>query len=119
MAWREDSVEARLERDLAELKLLEIAKGHRKVLSDVARKGSSTLELLATLTPQTEFDLTPRILQRAERCCLTRRAYPMYFLRLPRPVLLLEIGPKILIGPKQGNSSEERGPSAWPGPVGP
>ena len=45
----DNSPHARLERDLAELKLLEIAKRYREVLDDAARKGSSMLEVLATL----------------------------------------------------------------------
>ena len=49
MARRDDSLQARLERDLAELKLLEIAKSYREVLDEAARKGSSILEVLATL----------------------------------------------------------------------
>jgi DNA replication protein DnaC len=49
MARRDDSLQARLERDLAELKLLEIAKSYREVLDEAARKGSSVLEILATL----------------------------------------------------------------------
>ena len=44
-----DTAQARLDRDLAELKLLEIAKQYREVLDEAARKGSSTLEVLATL----------------------------------------------------------------------
>jgi DNA replication protein DnaC len=49
MARRDDSLQARLERDLAELKLLEIAKNYREVLDEAARKGSSVLEILVTL----------------------------------------------------------------------
>jgi hypothetical protein len=49
MARRNDNVQARLDRDLAELKLPEIAKSYREVLDDAARKGSSVLEVLATL----------------------------------------------------------------------
>ena len=49
MARRDDSLQARLERDLAELKLPEIAKSYREVLDEAARKGSSMLEVLATL----------------------------------------------------------------------
>ena len=41
MARRDDSLQARLERDLAELKLVEIAKAYREVLDEAARKGSS------------------------------------------------------------------------------
>ena len=44
-----DTAQARLERDLAELKLLEIAKQYREVLDEAARKSSSMLEVLATL----------------------------------------------------------------------
>ena len=46
MARRDDNIQARLERDLAELKLPEIAKNYREVLDEAARKGSSMLELV-------------------------------------------------------------------------
>ena len=49
MARRDDNLQARLERDLAELKLPEIARAYREVLDEAARKGSSMLEVLATL----------------------------------------------------------------------
>jgi len=49
MARRDDNLQARLDRDLAELKLAEIAHGYREVLDEAARKGSSMLEVLATL----------------------------------------------------------------------
>jgi DNA replication protein DnaC len=49
MARRDDNLQARLERDLAELKLAEIAKGYREILDEAARKGTSMLEILATL----------------------------------------------------------------------
>jgi hypothetical protein len=49
MARRDDNLQARLDRDLAELKLPEIAKGYREVLDEAARKGSPVLEVLATL----------------------------------------------------------------------
>jgi DNA replication protein DnaC len=49
MARRDDSLQARLDRDLAELKLPEIARSYREVLDEAARKGSSMLEVLATL----------------------------------------------------------------------
>lgn len=45
----DDTARARLERDLAELKLLEIARSYHEVLDEAARKGSSMLEVLATL----------------------------------------------------------------------
>ena len=44
MARRDDNLQARLDRDLVELKLLEIAKSYREVLDEAARKGSSFLE---------------------------------------------------------------------------
>jgi DNA replication protein DnaC len=49
MARREDNLQARLNRDLAELKLPEIAKSYCEVLDEAARKGTSMLEVLATL----------------------------------------------------------------------
>src|SRR3954454_25101584 len=49
MARRDDNLQARLDRDLAELKLLEIAQSYREVLDDAGRKGSSILEVLAIL----------------------------------------------------------------------
>jgi DNA replication protein DnaC len=49
MARSDDNLQTRLDRDLAELKLPEIAKSYREVLDEAARKGSSTLETLATL----------------------------------------------------------------------
>src|ERR1700678_1042036 len=49
MARRDDNLQARIDRDLALLKLPEIAKSYREVLDEAARKGSSFLEVLATL----------------------------------------------------------------------
>jgi DNA replication protein DnaC len=49
MARRDHNLQARLERDLAELKLPEIAASYREVLDEAARKGTSMLEVLATL----------------------------------------------------------------------
>jgi DNA replication protein DnaC len=49
MARRDDNLQARLDRDLAELKLFEIARSYREVLDEAARKGTSMLELLALL----------------------------------------------------------------------
>jgi DNA replication protein DnaC len=49
MTRRNDDADAQLDRDLTELKLLEIAKSYREVLDDAARKGSSPLEVLRTL----------------------------------------------------------------------
>jgi hypothetical protein len=49
MTRRDDNLQARLNRDLAELKLPEIAQAYREVLGEAARKGTSMLEVLATL----------------------------------------------------------------------
>ena len=49
MARRDDNLQGRLDRDLAELKLFEIAKSYREVLDEAARKGTSVLEILTTL----------------------------------------------------------------------
>jgi DNA replication protein DnaC len=49
MARRDDNLQTRLDRDLAELKLPEIAKSYREVLDEAARKGSSLVEVLAIL----------------------------------------------------------------------
>ena len=52
MARRDDNLQARLDRDLAELKLPEIAASYREVLDEAARKGTAMLEVLATLIGQ-------------------------------------------------------------------
>lgn len=49
MARPDPTSPTQLDRDFVELKLLEIAKGYRKVLDEAARKGSSMLEVLGTL----------------------------------------------------------------------
>lgn len=64
MARREDHLPTRLDRDLAELKLPEIAKAYREVLDDAARKGSSMLEVLATLIGLEQAARQQRALQR-------------------------------------------------------
>jgi DNA replication protein DnaC len=67
MARRDDNLQARLDRDLAELKLPEIAKGYREVLDEAARKGSSMLEVLATLVGMEQVARQQRALQRRLR----------------------------------------------------
>jgi DNA replication protein DnaC len=67
MARRDDNLQARLERDLAELKLLEIAKGYREVLDEAARKGTSVLQVLATLIGMEQAARQQRALQRRLR----------------------------------------------------
>src|ERR1700678_3943705 len=67
MTRRDDSLQARLDRDLAELKLLEIAKSYREVLDEAARKGSSLLEVLATLIGTEQTVRQQRALERRIR----------------------------------------------------
>jgi DNA replication protein DnaC len=67
MARRDDSLQARLDRDLADLKLLEIAKSYREVLDEAARKGSSMLEVLSTLIGLEQTARQQRALERRLR----------------------------------------------------
>ena len=67
MARRDDSLQTRLDRDLAELKLSEIAKSYREVLDEAARKGSSMLEVLATLIGIEQTARQQRALERRIR----------------------------------------------------
>jgi DNA replication protein DnaC len=60
----DNTAQARLERDLAELKLLEIAKQYREVLDEAARKGSSMLDVLATLIGIEQTTRQQRALER-------------------------------------------------------
>jgi len=64
MARRDDKTQSQLDRDLVELKLLEIAKSYREVLDEAARKGSSMLEVLATLIGLEQAVRQQRALQR-------------------------------------------------------
>jgi DNA replication protein DnaC len=64
---RPDPVPTQLERDLAELKLLEIAKHYREVLDEAARKGTSMLEVLATLVGMEQTVRQQRALERRLR----------------------------------------------------
>jgi len=67
MARRDDNIQARLERDLAELKLSEIAKSYREVLDEAARKGTSFLEVLAILIGLEQAAREQRALERRLR----------------------------------------------------
>src|ERR1700722_8518401 len=67
MARRDDNLQARLDRDLAELKLVEIAKSYREVLDEAARKGSSMLEVLCTLIGLEQTARSQRALERRLR----------------------------------------------------
>jgi len=64
---RPDPSPTQLDRDLADLKLLEIAKRYREVLDEAARKGSSLLETLATLVGMEQAVRTQRALERRLR----------------------------------------------------
>jgi DNA replication protein DnaC len=79
MARRDDNIQARLDRDLAELKLPEIAKSYREVLDEAARKGSSMLEVLTTLIGLEQTARQQRALQRR-----------LGQARLPKPKTLAE-----------------------------
>jgi DNA replication protein DnaC len=67
MARRDDNLQARLDRDLAELKLFEIAKSYREVLDEAARKGTSFLEVLAILIGLEQAAREQRALERRLR----------------------------------------------------
>jgi DNA replication protein DnaC len=67
MARPDNSLPTQLDRDLAELKLLEIAQHYRDVLDDAARKGSSMLEVLATLIGMEQTVRQQRALERRLR----------------------------------------------------
>jgi DNA replication protein DnaC len=67
MARRDENLQARLDRDLAELKLPEIARNYREVLDEAARKGTSMLEVLATLIGMEAAARQQRALQRRLR----------------------------------------------------
>jgi len=79
MARRDDNLHARLDRDLVELKLLEIAKSYREVLDEAARKGTSFLEVLAILIGVEQATREQRALERRLREA-----------RLPKPKTLAE-----------------------------
>jgi DNA replication protein DnaC len=113
MARREDNLQARLDRDLAELKLVEIAGSYREVLDDAARKGSSILEVLATLFGLEQAARQQRALQRRLRQARlpkqkTVTEYDFHFpKRIPKAAILRlfdcdfigQHGCAVLIGP--------------------
>jgi DNA replication protein DnaC len=67
MARRDDSLQTQLDRDLADLKLLEIARSYREVLDEAARKASSMLEVLSTLVGIEQTARQQRALERRIR----------------------------------------------------
>jgi DNA replication protein DnaC len=113
MARRDDNLQSRLDRDLAELKLPEIAKSYREVLDEAARKGSSMLEVLATLIGLEQAARQQRALQRRLREARlpkqkTVAEYDFQFpKRIPKGVILrlfdcdfiAQHGCAVLIGP--------------------
>jgi DNA replication protein DnaC len=64
---RPDPSPTPLDRDLADLKLLEIAQHYREVLDEAARRGSSMLEVLATLIGMEQTARQQRALERRLR----------------------------------------------------
>jgi DNA replication protein DnaC len=113
MARREDNLQARLDRDLAELKLPEIARSYREVLDEAARKGTSMLEVLATLIGLEQTARQQRALERRLRLARlpkpkTVTEYDFHFpKRIPKAAILrlfdcdfiAEHGCAVLIGP--------------------
>lgn len=67
MARGDHPLSTQLDRDLTELKLLEIAKCDREVLDEAARKGSSMLQVLATLIGMEQTVRQQRALERRLR----------------------------------------------------
>jgi DNA replication protein DnaC len=88
MARRDDSLQARLDRDLAELKLPEIAKAYREVLDEAARKGSSMLEVLGTLVGIEQTVRQQRALERRlrEARLPTRKTLAEYDFNFPKRI---------------------------------
>jgi DNA replication protein DnaC len=67
MARRDDNLQTQLDRDLADLRLLEIARSYREVLDEAARKASSMLEVLSTLVGIEQTARQQRALERRIR----------------------------------------------------
>src|SRR6516165_10989427 len=88
MARRDDSGPSRLDRDLAELKLLEIARAYGEVLDEAARKGSSMLEVLAVLVGLEAASRQQRALQRrlAQARLPKRKTLEEYDFTFPKKV---------------------------------
>src|SRR4051794_40200941 len=94
MPRRDDNAQVRLDRDLAELKLLEIAKNHREVRDEAARNGNSMAEVLATLigmeaTSRQQRALPRRLLQARLPKLKTLAEYDFHFpKRIPKAAIL-------------------------------
>jgi hypothetical protein len=78
MARNDNQLSTQLERDLADLRLLEIARCYRDVLDDAARKGSSMLQVLATLIGMEQTVRQQRALDGGcgRHGCLNKRLWP-------------------------------------------
>jgi DNA replication protein DnaC len=91
---RPDNNPTQLDRDLADLKLLEIARCYREVLDEAARKGSSLLDVLATLigmeqTVRQQRALERRIRQARLPKCKTLAEYDFNFpKRIPKTAII-------------------------------
>src|SRR6202158_4482528 len=88
MARPDNPLPAQLERDLAELKVLEIAKYYRDVLDQAARKGSSMLEVLATLIGMEQTVRQQRALERRLRQARlpTQKTWAYYDFNFPKRI---------------------------------
>ncbi len=88
MPRRDDSLQSRLDRDLAELKLLEIARAYREVLDEAARNGSSMQEVLAVLIGLEAASRQQRALQRrlAQARLPKRKTLEEYDFHFPKRV---------------------------------
>src|SRR5271165_1103874 len=100
MARRDDNLQARLDRDLAELKLSVIAKSYREVLDEAARKGSSFLEILAILIGMEQAAREQRALERRMREARLPKPIPKAaIVRLFDCDFIQQYGCAVLIGP--------------------
>ena len=88
MPRREDNHQAWLDRDLAELKLLEIARAYREVLDEADRNGTSTLEVLALLVGLEAAGRQQRALRRrvAQARLPNRKTLKEYDFNFPKRV---------------------------------
>jgi DNA replication protein DnaC len=113
MPRHDDSPQARLDRDLAELRLFEVARAYREILDEAARKGSSMLEVLAALVGLEAAGRQQRALQRrlAQARLPRRKTLEEYDFTFPKRVpkaaivrlfdcsLIEKHGCAVLIGP--------------------
>jgi DNA replication protein DnaC len=88
MARREENPLSRLDRDLADLKLLEIARCYRELLDEAARKGSSPLEVLSLLIGMEAAARQQRALERRIRDARLpkQKTLPEYDFTFPKKI---------------------------------